>query len=758
MVVGIVPGQINLTTQYAAAINLTIGYGSTDMNVLQTALKSALASLLDAPASSVNATATALSVTSASPPTAPRTRRLQAAPAAAPSAGGNLALAETQTVFATRAAAAAAVAALGDGTARLRSLLAAQLVGAPGFVPAQLVVIPRGAGAAVSPQTAANASLTQSDLRAGAYGALRAAATAPAIRAGVVAQGMPADTQVLIDQPITFTANANAPPLASPPPPSLGKKAGVPFWAWIVLGVGLALLALALGGWLWLRRRRAAQAVPLEGTKALPEVVEAPLALPGQWPTTTTTSDDKFDWTTNGSPPVSPSVFSAVDTVNTVNTTGTIVPAASSASPHAEPSASTFSGGVPGLSSAGSPTRSAGPIIAPAPERPASAVSSLGLLAIPRSAVELSTPRELDLAEESEDELGSAAAPAVEAPLAGVPVVQLMAPRWLRTLPPSTSDALATRQLADRTEHLSRGATFGPGGRWRVVDGSATGAACLVRYALDAATQQTVAVKFYADEDEHARQVALHERNELDALCVNPLIAHRPRGAPSDADGALPPYTVSPAPDFTLRELLESGRSVQPPQSTVLFADAAAALASLHAAGLCHGALSPAALGFFGRQGRWKLIAAEGWAREGEPAPLYAELRYAAPEQCRADLAAAGAARPRVAADPAVDAWALGAIAFEVIAGRALFPPGAFSDEDVVRALMGYKELPTEGAGALATAVEDPHARRALAHLVRRRPDRRWSAQRAAHCNLVRAAGDLSSVRVLTRAGEASMT
>jgi serine/threonine protein kinase len=82
----------------------------------------------------------------------------------------------------------------------------------------------------------------------------------------------------------------------------------------------------------------------------------------------------------------------------------------------------------------------------------------------------------------------------------------------------------------------------------------------------------------------------------------------------------------------------------------------------------------------------------------GEPAALAFSLTYAAPELV--DAAQRGDAT--IAASSAVDVWALGAIAFELLTGAPIFPRGS-SRSAMVRAATGQDPLPWEQGDEEAT-------------------------------------------------------
>jgi serine/threonine protein kinase len=89
----------------------------------------------------------------------------------------------------------------------------------------------------------------------------------------------------------------------------------------------------------------------------------------------------------------------------------------------------------------------------------------------------------------------------------------------------------------------------------------------------------------------------------------------------------------------------------------------------MHEAGFVHRDLKPSNVMWLPRENRWTVIDFGCVARIGEPAPISYSLRYTPPEVVRALTQKARTIVP----DPAMDAWALGVMAYEVLTGAPVF-------------------------------------------------------------------------------------
>eukprot|EP00892_Ulva_mutabilis_P002568 jgi/Ulvmu1/12311/UM088_0031.1 len=129
-------------------------------------------------------------------------------------------------------------------------------------------------------------------------------------------------------------------------------------------------------------------------------------------------------------------------------------------------------------------------------------------------------------------------------------------------------------------------------------------------------------------------------------------------------------------------------------------------LADLHAAGYAHRDLKPANVMWLPRENRWTLIDFGCAARIGDRAPLAFTLAYAAPETVRAWRSGA---TDEVAA-AATDAWALGAMAVQLLTREPLFEAGGSLRDAVSDQIAG-------DSGVLLPWEEGPRADRILGGL-----------------------------------------
>jgi eukaryotic-like serine/threonine-protein kinase len=93
-------------------------------------------------------------------------------------------------------------------------------------------------------------------------------------------------------------------------------------------------------------------------------------------------------------------------------------------------------------------------------------------------------------------------------------------------------------------------------------------------------------------------------------------------------------------------------------------------LRDMHAAGYVHRDIKPGNIMLLPRQNSWTIIDFGCTARTGELAPLTFTLNYSPPEVIKAFLTK----EKTIIAKEAIDAWAMGVVAFELVTGTTAFP------------------------------------------------------------------------------------
>ena len=117
-------------------------------------------------------------------------------------------------------------------------------------------------------------------------------------------------------------------------------------------------------------------------------------------------------------------------------------------------------------------------------------------------------------------------------------------------------------------------------------------------------------------------------------------------------------------------------------QTLQVLSHVSARQADIHEAGYVHRDMKPANVMWLPRENRWTVIDFGCTARTGESIALAFTLTYAAPEVVRAFESQ----QRRMEASPAVDAWALGVMAFEPLTGGPAFQPLTHGCDSVRRA------------------------------------------------------------------------
>eukprot|EP00892_Ulva_mutabilis_P003267 jgi/Ulvmu1/1311/UM011_0039.1 len=181
---------------------------------------------------------------------------------------------------------------------------------------------------------------------------------------------------------------------------------------------------------------------------------------------------------------------------------------------------------------------------------------------------------------------------------------------------------------------------------------------------------------------------------------------------PAETPGVLCDARGRPLPPCLVMErgegLADWSRRAKPDvfQSVAVLAHVAIRLRDLHAEGYVHRDIKPENIMLLPRENVWTVIDFGCTALAGADAPLSYTLVYAPPEV--AEAAAAGA--KSIVADPAMDAWALGVVAYELLTRHSAFSLLTEGRDSVVEKLRGVQELPWEGD----LAEKDPTARRRL--------------------------------------------
>eukprot|EP00892_Ulva_mutabilis_P004147 jgi/Ulvmu1/2103/UM125_0007.1 len=152
-------------------------------------------------------------------------------------------------------------------------------------------------------------------------------------------------------------------------------------------------------------------------------------------------------------------------------------------------------------------------------------------------------------------------------------------------------------------------------------------------------------------------------------------------------------------------------------------------LADMHDAGYVHRDLKPANVMWLPRENRWTVIDFGCAARAGEDAPLCFTLAYAPPEVAIAAMAS----RARIQSDPAMDAWSLGVMAYELMTGAPAFRLLTDGRCRVIAMLRGEVPLPWEGWLPSAVSRKLGQFKGPIMQLLNRDPAKRVSVRQFHH-------------------------
>ena len=181
------------------------------------------------------------------------------------------------------------------------------------------------------------------------------------------------------------------------------------------------------------------------------------------------------------------------------------------------------------------------------------------------------------------------------------------------------------------------------------------------------------ALKFFLDRPAFLAECDLYRSRTLGSLL--PQVQ-----AEYDPDDSKAPHTLNdslgqPLPPCIAMERGEAlpdwSKRAKPDvfQSVAVLAHVAMRLRDMHEGGYVHRDIKPGNIILLPRANRWTVIDFGCVASVGASAPLAYTATYAAPEV----VAAADAGVKTIVADPAVDAWALGVVAYELLTGQPAF-------------------------------------------------------------------------------------
>lgn len=282
------------------------------------------------------------------------------------------------------------------------------------------------------------------------------------------------------------------------------------------------------------------------------------------------------------------------------------------------------------------------------------------------------------------------------------------------------------------TEHTLIGQTLN--GRYRVISLIGTGGMSAVYRAEHVQLGRAVALKVLnAEMATHPEAMARFEREAL----VSAKIQHQHVVCASDsgrlADGSL--YLVLElVPGHSLRELINAEGQLPVARALLICAQIADALDAAHRMGVVHRDLKPSNVMLLGRDDQREFVKVldfgmareqgttvqgEGLTRTGR---IFGTPEYMAPEQARGEKV-----------DERADLYALGAIAYEMLAGRPLFQA-----PDLLALLIKHiQEQPLP----LPPEIPEPVSRLVLS-LLEKEPDRRPKTARQVSRSMNRLAAD----------------